>query len=73
MINVTWSPPATPNGVIHQYIIKRINSSGTFYHYVPGNQHDLFLPHFKDALIFVSAVNLFGQSDFEHARPSGML
>ena len=73
MINVTWSPPATPNGVIQHYIVQRINSSGTFAHRVSANQYHILLPYFNDALVFVSAVNLFSQSEFEHAQSAGML
>ena len=73
MISVTWLPPANPNGVIHQYIVRRINSSGTLYYHVPGNQHHLLLPYLDDAVVFVSPVNLFGQGEFEYAKPNGML
>ena len=73
MINVTWSPPAIPNGAIHQYIVQRINSSGTFYYHVSPKQHHILLPLFNDALVFVSAVNLFGQNEFTQAKPNGML
>ena len=73
MINITWSPPAVLNGVIHQYIVKRINSSGTFYHHVSANQHHILLPYFNDALVFISAVNLFGQSDYEYAKTNGII
>ena len=72
MINVTWSPSAKSTGTVHRYIIKRINSSGTFYYHVPANQHHILLPYFNDALVFVSAVNLFGLSDFEYAKPNSM-
>ena len=70
-INITWSPPSTPNGIILQYIVQRINSSGKSYHHISGNQNYLELPYFNDALVFVSAVNQYGQSDFELAQPSG--
>ena len=73
MINITWSPPAITNGVIQQYIVRRINSSGAFSHYVSANQYHLSLPYFNDALVFVSAVNLFGQSEFKLAQSIGML
>ena len=72
LINITWSPPIIPNGIIHQYIIKRINSSGTFYYHVSANQHHIVLPYYNDALLFVSAVNLFGQSNYEHVKPKGI-
>ena len=72
MINVTWTPPVVPNGIIYQYIVQRVNSSGKFYHHVPANQHTISLPYFNDALAFVAAVNLYGQSVFEHAVPTGM-
>ena len=71
LINITWLPPANPNGIIHQYIIKRINSSGTFYYHVSADQQHIVLPYYNDALVFVSAVYLFGVSDFEQAQPSG--
>jgi len=71
MVNVTWSPPAIPNGVIYQYIVQRINSSGTFTYYVPANQHHILLSYINDALVFVSAVNIFGQSEFERAKSAG--
>ena len=71
LINITWSPPANPNGIIHQYIVKKINSSGTFYYHVSANQQHIVLPYYNDALVFVSAVNLFGQSSYEHAKPKG--
>ena len=73
MVNVTWSPPATPNGVIQQYIVQWINSSGRFTHRVSANQYHILLPYFNNALVFVSAVNLFGQSEFERAQSAGML
>lgn len=72
MVNVTWSPPANPNGVIHQYIVQRMNSSGTFYYHVPAKQYHTLLPAFNDALIFVSAVNLFGSSELAQAKPNSM-
>ena len=72
MINVTWTPPVVPNGIIYQYIVQRVNSSGKFYHHVPANQHSLSLPYFNDALVFVAVVNLYGQSVFEHVEPQGM-
>ena len=71
MINVTWSPSVELTGRVHQYIIKRINSSGTFYYHVSANQLHIMLPYDNDALVFVSAVNMFGLSDFEQAQPSG--
>lgn len=73
MINITWSPPAISNGVIHQYIVQKINSSGSLYYHVSSDQHHILLPYyFNEALVFVSAVNLFGQSEIEHAKPNGM-
>ena len=71
MINVTWLPSVTVTDIVHQYIIKRINSSGTFHYHVSANQQHIVLPYYNDALVFVSAVNLFGVSDFEQAQPSG--
>jgi len=71
MINVTWTPPVAPNGIIYQYIVQRVNSSGNFHHHVPANQHTILLLYFDDALVFVAAVNLYGQSSFKHAVPKG--
>ena len=71
MINITWSPPAITNGMILQYIVRRTNSSGKSYHHISGNQNYLELPYFNDALVFVAAVNQYGQSSFELAKPSG--
>ena len=70
-INITWSPPSTPNGIILQYIVRRINSSGKSYRHISGNQNYLELPYFNDALVFVAAVNQYGQSSFELAQPNG--
>ena len=72
VINVTWSPPSTANGMILQYIVQRVTSSGTTYHHVSGNQTYLELPYFKGALVSVAAVNQYGQSSFELAKSSGM-
>lgn len=67
-INVTWSTPVIPNGII---TVKRINSSGSFYYHVSADQHHMLLPYFNDALIFISALNLFGQSEYVQAKPNG--
>ena len=68
-INITWSPPSISNGIILQYIVKRIDSN---YLYVPGDRNYVVLPYFNGAVVFfVSAVNLYGQSEFEIARSSG--
>ena len=72
VIKVTWSPPSIANGEILQYIVQRITSGGTSYHYVSGNQKYLELPYFYNALVFVAAVNQYGQSSFELAKSSGM-
>ena len=71
MINITWSPPSISNGMILQYIVKRVNSSGRSYHYISRDQNYLELPYFNDALVFVAAVNQYGQSSFEQANSSG--
>ena len=71
IINVTWTPPVVSNGIIYQYIVQRVNSSGKFYYHVPANQHTISPPYFNDALVFVAAVNLYGQSVFEYAVPDG--
>jgi len=72
MINVIWTPPVVPNGIIYHYIVQRVTSSGKFYHHVPANQHTISLPHHNSTIIFVAAVNLYGQSVFEHAVPTGV-
>ena len=72
MINVTWTPPVVPNGIIYQYIVQKVNSSGKFYHPVPSNQLTISLPYFNDALVFVAADNLYGQSELEHVEPKGV-
>ena len=72
MINVTWTPPVVPNGIIYQYIVQRVNSSGKFDHHVPANQHTISLAYFNSVVVFVAAVNLYGQGVFEHAVPKGM-
>jgi len=71
VINITWSPPSVANGVILQYVVHRMSSSGESYHHVPGDQNYLELPYFNGALVFVAAVNQYGQSSFEVARSSG--
>ena len=71
IIIVTWSPSDIYTGAVHQHVIKRINSSGTFYYHASADQYHIVLPYYNDALLFVSAVNLFGLSDFEHAKTSG--
>ena len=72
MINITWSPPFISNGMILQYIVQRINSSGKFYYPVSGNQNYLMLSYFNDALVFVAAVNQYGQSSYTLAESTGM-
>ena len=71
MINVTWTPSVVPNGIIYQYIVQRVNSSGKFYHHVPANQNTISLLYFNDTLAFVAAVNLYGQSDLVLAISQG--
>lgn len=71
MISATWAPPANPNGIIYQYIVERVNSSGTFYHHVPATQLTISLPPFNDALIFMTAVNLYGRSRSLRAVSTG--
>ena len=73
MINVTWTPPVVPNGIIHQYIVQRVNSSGKFYYHIPANQYTISLPYFNDALVFVATVNLYGQSVFVQAKSQGII
>ena len=72
-IVITWSPPIIPYyGIIVQYIVQRITFSGKSYYYVPGNQNSFELPYSDNALVYVAAVNLYGQSNFELARSAGM-
>ena len=71
MINITWSPPSITDGMILQYIVLRINTSGRSYYRVSGNQNYLELIYFNNALVFVSAINQYGQSSFEQAKSSG--
>ena len=71
IVNVTWSPPSISNGIILQYIVKGIDSNDNYYFHVSGNKHYLEIPYFNNALVLVSAVNLYGQSEFEIARSSG--
>ena len=71
VINITWSPPSIANGVILQYIVHEMSSSGESYHHIPADQNNLELPYFKDALVFVAAVNQYGQSSFKLAKSSG--
>ena len=68
-IIITWSPPY---GIILQYIVQRITSSGKFYYYVSGSQNSLVLSYSDNALVFVAAVNQYGQSRFELAKSTGM-
>ena len=70
MINVTWEPPATPNGVIYQYIIRQIAPNDTSYHHVSGNEYSILLPFFNVTNIFITAVNFYGHSDEEFAESS---
>ena len=72
-IVITWSPPTIPYyGIILQYIVQRITSSGKSYYHVPGTQNSFVLPYSDNALVYVAAVNLYGQSNFELARSAGM-
>ena len=72
VINITWSPPFISNGEILQYIVRRVNSSGKFYYHISGNKNYLELPFYNDALVFISAVNQYGQSNYEVAKSNGM-
>ena len=69
-INVTWSPPAVPNGVIYQYIVKQVNPNDTSYYHVSGNEHSVLLPFSNITRIFISAVNLYGYSTQEFVTSS---
>ena len=73
VIKITWSPPSTSNGEILQYIVQRVNSSGKSYHHILGNRNYLELPYYNNALVFISAVNQYGQSSFELAKSNGMI
>ena len=71
VVQVTWEPPAVPNGIIYQYIVQRINASGIFFKHILPNQLDTSLVYYSDALVSVAAVNLYGQSQFEYAESKG--
>ena len=70
MINVTWSPPAAPNGIIYQHIVKQISPNDTSYYHISGNKHSVLLPFFNVTRIFVTAVNVYGHSTQEFVRSS---
>ena len=70
MINVTWSPPAVPNGVIYQYIVQQINPNNTSYYHISGIEHSILLPFSNITRIFITAVNLYGQSNQEFVTSS---
>ena len=72
VIKITWSPPYIPNGEILQYIVQRVTSSGKSYHHISGNRNYLELPYYNNALVFISAVNQYGQSSFELAKSNGI-
>ena len=57
IVNITWSPSSIFNGMIVQYIVQGIDSSGKSYHSVSGDQHYMELPYFNDALVYVASVN----------------
>ena len=71
IVKISWSPPSIFNGLIVQYIVQKINSSGKSYYSVSGDQHYLELPYFNDAMVSVAAVNQYGQSSFKLAKSSG--
>ena len=71
IIKITWSPPFISNGEILQYIVQRVDSNGKSYHHISGNRNYLELPSYNNALIFISAVNQYGQSSFEVAKSNG--
>ena len=73
IVEVTWKPPAVPNGIIYQYIVQRINASGRFFKHVIPSQLYTSLVYYNDALVSVAAVNLFAQSQFEHAESKGIV
>ena len=72
-MEVTWEPPAVPNGIIYQYIVQRINASGRFFKHIIPNQLNTSLAYYNDALVSVAAVNLYAQSEFEHAESEGIV
>ena len=69
-INVTWSPPAVPNGVIYQYIVKQINPNDTSYYHISGNRHFILLPFSNITRIFITAANFYGHSAQEFVTSS---
>lgn len=69
MINVTWAPPAVPNGVIYQYIVRQITPNDTSYYHVSSDEYSILLPFFNVTHIFVTAVNFYGHSNEEFAEP----
>lgn len=71
IVEVTWRPPAVPNGVIYQYVVQRINGSGRFFKHIFANELDTSLVYYNDALVSVAAINLYGQSQFEYAESKG--
>jgi len=72
IVEVTWEPPVTPNGMIYQYIVQRTNASGIFFQHISASQFNTSLPYFNDALVSIAAINLYGQSQFEHAESKGI-
>ena len=70
MINVTWSPPVAPNGIIYQHIVQQISPNDASYYHISGNKHSVLLPLFNVTRIFVTAVNIYGLSSQEFARSS---
>jgi len=72
MINVTWTPPNESNGIIYQYTVERVNSSGKFYDHVSADAYSTLLPLFNETHIFVAAVNLYGKGIPLLARSEGM-
>lgn len=73
IVEVTWEPPAIPNGIVYQYIVQRINASGKFFQHISATQFDTTLVYFNDALVSVAAINLYGQSQFEYAESRGIV
>ena len=70
MINATWVPPAAPNGVIYQYIVRQITPNDTSYYHVSSDEYSILLPFFNVTRTFVTAVNFYGHSNEEFAEPS---
>jgi len=68
---ITWTPPVVPNGIIYQYIVKRVNSNRELYNHISANQNTIKLSDYSDDKVSIAAVNIYGQSDFEPVVSQG--